>query len=201
MTTYRPHNNIFDYKGGFVDYKAMRRISNGLKVWFNEENQSLNDPLISEWKPVDVTFEASSSAKNTAELPDLSIWNMSCLVVSDKAKAALSDTLKNHGEIFPLRDGYHLFNCLTSIGPETIDPSRSSFAIDTSNEETPSTELPKKLALEEEKIKGVEIFKPSFLNNSFLICQSGFKRFIDENQLTGLLFDTNLVNIFPSDKG
>ena len=126
MTTYRLLNNVFDYKEAFVDFKSMRKNYDGLKVWFNEENESLKTKLKAEWLPVPVEFDASSGAKKKAKDPDLSVWNMSCLVLSEKAHNALKTLLEKHGEIFPLNDGYYLFNCLESIGSNAIDGENSS---------------------------------------------------------------------------
>lgn len=198
MTAYRLLNNVFEYKEAFVDFKAMRRQYNGLKVWFNEENESLRDGLKTSWQPVDVTFEASRDATRKAKLPDLSVWNMSCLVLSEKAKSTLSPLLLKHGEIFPLNQGFHLFNCLESIGNDAVDGEQSAFEIEqVSQNNTQLLGIPKKLALHSEKIEHKAIFKPGFSNNSFLICQDEFKNLVEKTALGGLIFEQNLAHMFP----
>lgn len=198
MTTYRLLNNVFEYKEAFVDFKAMRRNYDGLKVWFNEENNSLNDKLLDKWVPVDILFEASSHAETSADIPDISIWNMSCLVISEKALDALKSLLETYGEILPLKDGYYLFNCLKSVASDVIDGQNSSFEIEeTSNTNNELLGTPKKLLLLSSKIKGVDIFKPGFAHNSFLICQNEFKNIVENSNLGGLIFEENLAQILP----
>lgn len=200
MTTYRLLNNVFEYKEAFVDFKAMRRNYDGLKVWFNEENDSLKEKLKTEWTPVDVTLDMSSNAKKKALAPDLSVWNMSCLVISEKALQVLKTLLDKHGEIFPLNDGFYLFNCLESVGSETVDGENSSFEIEqVSNSNTELLGNPKKLVLLPAKLKGKEIFKPGFSNNSFLICQDEFKMLVEEAGLGGLIFERNLAQMFSTE--
>jgi len=201
MTTYRLINNVFEFKEAFVDFKAMRRNYNGLKVWFNEENNSLEDKLKNSWIPVDVTLEASQNAKIKPQAPDISVWNMSCLVISKKAKKVLKPLLEEHGEIFPLNHGFYLFNCLESISSKSVDGKLSSFEIEQINHN--NTELlgvPKKLRLLTSEIKNKEIFKPGFAHNSFLICQDEFKAQVEKARLGGLIFEENLAQIFPMKK-
>ncbi|WP_439176796.1 hypothetical protein [Cellvibrio sp. ARAG 10.3] len=70
MSPYRLINDIFTYHEAFVDFKALRRQFNDVKVWLPQENASLLDELKAEWIPVNVKFE-SDSKKNI--FPDLSV--------------------------------------------------------------------------------------------------------------------------------
>lgn len=94
MTTYRLINDVYQCHEALVDFKTMRRQFNDVKVWFPQKNTSLLDKLKTEWTPVDVTFK-SDSKKNSN--PDISVWNLSCLVLSVKAYEALIDILKPIG--------------------------------------------------------------------------------------------------------
>lgn len=195
MTAYRLFNDIYEYEEAFVDFTAMRRNYNGLKVWFNEENHSLKEKLKSGWEPVGVKFEASSSAIGEPATPDISVWNMSCLVLSQKAKDQLGDLLEKHGELFPLNNGYFLFNCLESVAGDAIDSEQTSIKIDSISADA-EMNMPDKLGFIDSKISGKEIFKPGFLNNGFLICQDTFKSRVEKAGLGGLLFKTNLAQMF-----
>ncbi len=198
MTTYRLINNVFEFKEAFVDFRAMRRNYDGLKVWFNEKNESLKNNLKDKWKPIDVKFDASSSAKKSSTIPDISVWNMSCLVISKKALEALEPLLEKHGEVFPLNNNFYLFNCLSSINNSAIDEQNSSFEIDQANaDNTELLGIPKKLTLIPSEIKNIEIFKPEFSHNSFLICQDKFKKLVNQENLGGLIFEENLAQMFP----
>ena len=132
----------------------------------------------------------SDSKKNS--IPDISVWNYSCLILSAKAKHILEPTLKDKGEFLPLNNGYSLFNCLDSIGGETIDQSKSRFNLESED----SIHIPKELTLLPDTIKGKQLFKPGFAHNSFLLCNSEFKQLADENNLGGVVFEENLAKIF-----
>jgi len=94
-----------------------------------------------------------------------------------------------------------LFNCLESVDSKAVDGERSSFEIEpVSKISTELLGLPKKLALLSSAIKGTEIFKPGFSQNSFLICQDKFKAQVEKASLGGLIFEENLAQIFPTKK-
>jgi len=189
MTTYRLLNNVRGYHEAFVDFRAMRKQFDGVKVWFPQKNETLLDKLKADWCPVAVTFESES--KNNA-VPDISVWNSSCLVLSAKAKDVLKPMLSNIGEFLPLEGGYVVFNCVDSIAGDAIDASKSAFEIDAED----SMHIPKVLTLLDHKIEGKILFKPGFAHNSFLICQSNFKKAVEEHQLGGVVFEENLAKIF-----
>lgn len=171
----------------------MRRQFNDVKVWFPQENTSLIDKLKTEWIPVDVKFE-SDSKKNT--IPDISVWNLSCLVLSQKAYEALKETLNPTGEFLTLNNNFYLYNCLESVTAESVDVKKTKLKI----EEMNSNHIPQSLGFLPEKIKGKPLFKPGFLENSFLVCQDSFKKIAEDNQLKGVIFEENLAQIFPTKK-
>ncbi len=185
MVAYRLDNDIASYQEMFVDFKAMRRQYSELRVSFNEDNISLYDNLLNEWQPVDLFFEQSSLAQSAAKLPDLSLWNISCVVLSKKAHDALGGFLDPFGEFLPLKDGYHLFNCLTSIDRTCVDERSSSFDLDAIEN---SMFYQKSLSFIDKKLEGIEIFKPSFTHNGMLLCQAPFKELVEANALGGLVF-------------
>ena len=189
MTTYRLLNNVRGYHEAFVDFRAMRKQFDGVKVWFPQKNETLLDKLKASWCPVAVTFESDS--KNNS-VPDISVWNSSCLVLSSKAKEVLEPMLASIGEFLPLEDNFFVFNCLDSIAGDAIDGSQSAFDIDTEE----SMHIPKKLILLDDKIAGKVLFKPGFAHNSFLLCDSAFKDVVVKHHLGGVAFEENLAKIF-----
>ncbi len=193
MKVFRLINDIFNCHEAFIDFKAMRRQFNDVKVWFPQENTSLIDKLKTEWIPVDVKFE-SDSKKNT--IPDISVWNLSCLVLSQKAYEALKETLNPTGEFLTLNNNFYLYNCLESVTAESVDVKKTKLKI----EEMNSNHIPQSLGFLPEKIKGKPLFKPGFLENSFLVCQDSFKKIAEDNQLKGVIFEENLAQIFPTKK-
>lgn len=189
MTTYRILNNIHAYHQAFVDFKKMRGQFHGLKVWFSQKNEPLLDRLKDEWSPVSVTFESDKKSNQT---PDISVWNYSCLVLSEKAFKVFEPLLSEKGEILELNDGYVLFNCLDSIGGDAIDQAKSRFDIEAQD----SAHIPKELSLLPHKLEGRIVFKPGFSHNSFLLCSEKFKSLADQNKLGGVSFETNLAKMF-----
>lgn len=189
MTTFRLLNNVKSYHEAFVDFRSMRKQFDGIKVWFSQKNESLLDRLNAEWDPVSVSFESDQKSN---QVPDISVWNYSCLVLSAKAKSALETLLLEHGEFLPLDNDYWLFNCLDSIGGEAVDPEKSKFQIDSED----SLHIPKVLFLKPEAIEDKPIFKPGFAHNSFLMCSYEFKDVAEKNQLGGVVFEHNLAKIF-----
>ena len=87
-----------------------------------KKNEKLLDRLIDDWKPVSVAFESDTK---TNQVPDI-LSELLCLVLSSKAKSALESLLPVWG-FLPLEDGFWLFNCLDSIGGDSIDAEQSSF--------------------------------------------------------------------------
>jgi len=189
MTTYRLFNNIHAYHEAFVDFRAMRRQFDDVKVWFSQKNEKILDKLKTEWVPVDVKFESDSKDNR---IPDVSVWNYSCLVLSEHAKQALDPVLKDIGEYLPLNGGFTLFNCLDSVGGDVLDQSKSSFKLESED----SLHIPDKLTILPEKIEGKVLFKPAFAHNSFLICQDEFKQLAERNQLGGVVFEENIAKMF-----
>lgn len=193
MTTYRLLNDIFTCHEAFVDFKALRKQCNDVKVWFPQENTTLLDKLKGNWEPVDVSFE-SDNKKNAT--PDISIWNLSCLVLSSKAYDALKTILNPIGEFLPLKNGYYLFNCLNSVGGDAINQNKTAFKI----EQIDANHIPASLEFLPEKIANKPLFKPGFSENSFLISQDDFKKITIQHGLKGIIFEENLAAIFPSQK-
>lgn len=189
MTIYRLLNNVHGYHEAFVDFRAMRKQFDGVKVWFSQKNQALSDKLTSGWQPVAVSF---GSDLKSNQKPDISVWNYSCLVLSAKAKAALEPLLKEVGEFLPLADGFWLFNCLDSVGGEVVNHEKSRFQVEAAE----SVHIPRELFLKEDKIVSKVLFKPGFSHNSFLLCTDTFKTAVDKNGLAGVVFEKDLAKMF-----
>ena len=118
---------------------------------------------------------------------------MSCLVINEKAKKALTPFTEKFGELLALKNDCYLFNCLTSLGGDTVDPKKTSVSLDDIN----SAHIPKTLEFLPDKIIGQSIFKPGFALNTFLICQDDFRETVINAGLNGLMFDENLAQMFP----
>ena len=191
MATYRLLNNIFEYHEPVIEFKTFRKQFDGVKVWFNQKNESLIDKLKGDWIPIDIQFNSDRKNNN---IPDISTWNLSCLVLSEKAKKVLEPELKSMGEFLPLKNGFYIYNCLNSVDDDVIDQTQSSIEI---NHSDPAQRL-QKLYLLEEKVSEKFLFKPAFAHHSFLVCLDEFKEKVELHNLSGILFESDLVKIFPT---
>ena len=190
MATYKLLNNIFKYQEPVIEFKTFRKQFDGVKIWFNQKNESLIDKLKSDWIPIDIQF--SSDRKNN-NIPDISVWNLSCLIMNDKAKAVLEPELKNIGEFLPLKNGFYIYNCLNSVDGDVIEQAHSSVDINHSD----LAQLPKELYMLEEKVSDKFLFKPAFAHYGFLVCLDRFKEIVESHNLSGILFESDLSQIFP----
>lgn len=187
--TYRLLNNIFEYEVPYVDFRAMRKQGSGLKVRFADENKSLHD-FIPSWAPVPVKYE--KEYKNVSQ-PDIAVWNDTCLVMSRKARDALSSLISSFGEFLPLENGLYLYNSLSSVSSEVLNEDLSRF-------DPADFMKPTKIVFLKDAVKGIPIFKPGFAGNSFLLCSEEFKQCCISNEIEGLIFEKELTQIFPTRK-
>lgn len=187
MTTYRLLNDIFTCKESFTEYYDLKDQLPGLKVGFNEKTDSLIDKIEGKWTPPAVTFEKSEKGNR---IPHICTWNMSCLIMNENANVSLENLIGAFGEFLALDQQFFLYHSTTSIDGSALNEKASSF-------DAGDYMRPKKLALIEDKVKGLPLFKPGFAHNSFLICSDEFKKACEENALKGLLFESNLAQIFP----
>ncbi len=124
MTIYRLSFNHADFLNLDLDLEA---LADEICVDMDEDDffefSWKNLSLKHCWKDVGATFV--DVGLNSESIPDITIWNSSCLFLSPKAYQALSKKLEPFGEFLPVTvDGekYHVFNCLNLV---EADPNKS----------------------------------------------------------------------------
>lgn len=124
-------------------------------------------------------------------IPDVSVWAAgACLILSPKAYRILGELMMSSGEFLPVAVGnatYQIFNCLT-IGEADESKSKFRYAND------------KKLGLEYLEFKKsaseLLIFKSKVESCLTLFCSDQLKEAVESFELSGLIFDTNLIEVF-----
>ena len=147
-----------------------------------------NESLLSLWKEISCT---ATSYYRDQPYPDVSLWNGPYLILSKSAKEVLYCDLKAQGEFLPIQIGdssYFIFNCL-EFGIENEDSTEieyeDGFEVGVTSLEFKSNDI-------EEK----PIFKSKLEGSRTLFATDRFKQHFDSGKLSGLRFDTNLLEIF-----
>jgi len=147
-------------------------------------------PMSSWWVAPETKFLDVDDLPNNG-IPDISIWAAgACLILSPKAQRILAEMLQPFGEFLPViidNETYQIFNCLT-LGEE--DESKCKFR----------HENKMKLGLEHlefnKKTYELLTFKSKLESCLTLFCNDKFKDAVKVFELTGLIFDENLIEIF-----
>ena len=116
MSIYRISTNIDDYMFFTIDdldvYEKMEEF----------DIDGFGEPLKFKWVAPAAEFIPSDSGSTI--LPDITQWNDTDLIISNKAREPLDNILKSLGEYYPLSGGckdYSLFNPVTRMGNDIID--------------------------------------------------------------------------------
>ncbi|MBU1309268.1 MAG: hypothetical protein KKE30_07030 [Gammaproteobacteria bacterium] len=132
---------------------------------------------------------AHPSFKDVAA-PDITFWS-NFLALNPRAFEALAPHIKNDGEFLPIDVKGHsviLFNC-TQLSTEVPELSLIKY------EEGFPNGL-KSLVFDETDVAGKVIFKSALEGYNALFITDVFKKICAERALTGVWFDTDLLNIF-----
>ncbi len=186
---YMIHPNVRHYLSYVLDSKETRKkLGRDSMFHFDPSPKSYAD----HWQPIEISFAKLSGGKK-GEVPDLMVRN-GRLFLNEKAYEALRDVLASDGEFLPVsfndQTGY-LFNIL-SIADEVNGLDQ---VISTKDE---FDEL-QSLAFHEDKVNGFTVFRTAFDNYMDVYCCEAFKDAVERADLKGLLFSTDLGNVFPPD--
>jgi len=149
-----------------------------------------NKPMNAWWTAPETKFLDVDGLPN-APIPDISVWAAgACLILSPKAQRILGELLQQSGELLPVIIGnetYQIFNCLT-LGNE--DESKCKFRY----------ENDMKLGLEslafDNDASELLIFKSKLETCLTLFCNEQFREAVISFELSGIIFDKNLIEIF-----
>lgn len=149
-----------------------------------------NTRMSSWWKPLDVTFEARP-ANPKGSIPDLSGWNDATLVLSPRAFRILGELLEPYGEFLPVSvegETFHIFNCSTTVKADEESSEHGHAG---------GMQLGLKRLELREDAKETLIFKVPFESCLTLYCNNRFKSAVEDFDLTGVIFDKNLLVTSP----
>lgn len=147
-----------------------------------------NERLLPIWKEVSADFRPLS--KTSTEIPDISVWDNTTLLLNGKAYQALKGYLESEGEFLPVIAGgeeMYLFNCLTFAkeDPElTVTKFLDGFENGLSS-----------LAFEDEDVQSKMLFKSKMNYCAHLYASSTFKELCEKSNLEGLEFGEDLINV------
>lgn len=148
-------------------------------------------PFPHPWGKVQALFEAMPMYRDAVQIPNLSIWKGSALLLSDKAHAYLKNILEEHGEFLPINvQGftYYIFN-LTTVGK--IDIDNSVFVYDEGCDLASDIQT---LLFDENDIKDKFLFTATHDYLGGVFCTDDFKSTCEEFDLDGLYFDVDIVS-------
>lgn len=148
-----------------------------------------NTAFKSWWQTPQAEF-INLTGSNTAPIPDISEWIDSTLVLSPKAFRLLGDLLKSSGEFLPVKieyETYYIFNCFV-MGEADADKSEFEYQDGV------------KLGLIHLEFKESAadnlIFKTPLESCLTLYSNQKLKEIIESFELTGIRFDTELVQAY-----
>ncbi len=153
------------------------------------------------WQKVDAVFTLPDDYKKSQTLPflpDVTSWGSNHLVFNRKAYNVASKYLKPFGEFLDVNcegNDYYLFNILRVADGGEIDQNNSEREFATMDGMTLQVGI-KRLKFKEDKLKGAMVFKAEFDEYHRIFCNAAFKRLIEEANLTGIEFRTDLADIF-----
>lgn len=145
-----------------------------------------NDSLQDIWKQVDVCFE--DVLVSNSQLPDVSVWLRTFLVLSPKAYSALKGSLELAGEFLPIRvddDSWYIYSCF-HFGQEDQDQcvEKIEYGFSAGVE---------KLVFVENDINKKVLFKSRLDGASNLFCNQRFVEVFQEHDLRGITFTDELA--------
>ena len=148
-----------------------------------------NTAMKSWWKTPETKF-IDYGDEPPSLLPDISCWIDATLVLSPKAYRMLGGLLQPAGEFLPVlvRDEtYYIFNCFI-LGE--ADEVKSEY------EYVDGVEFGLKYLVFKESATEHLVFKSTFQGCLTLFCGDRFKNAVEGFGLQGIIFDTNLIQIF-----
>lgn len=152
------------------------------------------------WSTINGCFlnEAESSGGSLPAVPDIGVWFMQNLVLTKQAHTALMTTMPEvfsaAGEVLPVYcEGieYSLWHISSVAGDSVIDEFASSREVEPSGH----IEL-LSLAFKPDAEFPSPVFHTAYDGGKGLFCTQEFKDWVEAAGLNGLVFDTDLANIF-----
>lgn len=142
------------------------------------------------WGNIETGFTAIDNDPK-ATIPDISCWIGATLILSPRAYSILNPLIHSYGEFLPVQcygETFYIFNCLT-LGKVNESQSEQRFF------EGEVVGI-NKLIFEANDISDKPIFKTTYTNCLDVFCDENIKNTVQQNKLTGVIFNTNLIAEF-----
>lgn len=149
----------------------------------------LNASLAAWWPTPETHFIPVVDSANT-DIPDISQWLYASLVLSPRAYAVLYEHLHTYGEFLPINVGeerFYIFNGLTFA-----EEDEAQCLSERQGDET----LGLKKLVFKAQAEELLVFKSALENAATLYCNERFRQTVEEHQLTGVVFGSQLIEVF-----
>ena len=156
------------------------------------ELSDLGKPIQHDWQPITGKFYPRVNATKD---PDITTWQTNFLVLNQKAYDALKVTLEPLGELLPLEvesGSFYLFNPLVRLPDDAIDLETSEYEYHQTEEEPVGFKVLNFNAINIPEDKPLFCMQNDFAYN--LYCDERFKKMVEENWLSGLVFNSTLID-------
>lgn len=136
------------------------------------------------WKEISCELEKLPASPNAVKVPDISLWDEVCLILSEKANTALKKMLNSYGEFLPLDvqgTKFFLFHPL-----EVVDVNEAETEYELDDGLVVGVE---KLFFDKKQSKEKVLFK-AYPEHGFggLFCTKEFRDIYEEYNFSGLIF-------------
>jgi hypothetical protein len=162
----------------------------GTKNFLSYSSQNLS--LLEYWKDdFKANFVAVDGLPEASGRPDITAWNKANFVMSEAAYEVLKLHLAEYGEFLPINiddKPYYIFNCLNAVEVDSsseldLSPRGGFLGV-------------KKIGFTNEVVENNLVFKSKFDRGSAIYCGDKFKSLLEDNNLKGLNFNTDLLSCF-----
>lgn len=145
------------------------------------------------WKPLEISFYDSTTGKNKAKQPDITL-DHGRLFLNNAGCDALSKLIETDGELLPV-----FFEGQSGAIFNTLKCAEDLNALDTKRSTKNDWGDLQSLVFVEENLNVVVLFRCKFDGFTGLFCNDAFKLAVEQANLKGITFSVDLGNIFPPD--
>lgn len=190
MTIYRIHPDRMHYRLMTISSKeVVKKLGEEYPFHIDPTPRAYNDV----WHSLEIDFYDSANKKKTAELPDMTV-DGGKLFVNSKAFELLQSEIGNQIECLPVTyngNNGHILNILAL--------AENSAALDEKLSLKNEWGDLSALSFIEEKLGNTPLFRSEFEGYMGVFCNDTFKNSVENHSLKGIIFSTDLGNIFPPD--
>lgn len=190
MTIYRIHPDR-------MHYQLMTISSEEIISKLGKQNPFHIDPTPRPythiWKPLEISFYDSTTGKNKAKQPDITL-DHGRLFLNNAGCDALSKLIETDGELLPV-----FFEGQSGAIFNTLKCAEDLNALDTKRSTKNDWGDLQSLVFVEENLNAAVLFRCRFDGFTGLFCNDAFKLAVEQANLKGITFSVDLGNIFPPD--